>query len=59
MQFLLAAAWTRFYLRPTFYANLWRFQRQWLLDLVHRLDTRVAAHHARREVAKMSRAVSA
>jgi radical SAM superfamily enzyme YgiQ (UPF0313 family) len=59
MQFLLAAAWTRFYLRPTFYANLWRFQKQWLVDFMHRLDVPVAAHHARREVQAMSRAVVA
>jgi radical SAM superfamily enzyme YgiQ (UPF0313 family) len=57
MQFLLAAAYRRFYVRPSFFAGYWRFQRGWLLDLVRRLDRRVRAMHARKELAAMSRAV--
>ena len=47
----------RFYLRPSFFANFWRFERQWLLDLVARLDRRSQAMHSRKELAAMSRAV--
>jgi radical SAM superfamily enzyme YgiQ (UPF0313 family) len=57
MQFLLAAAYARFYLRPSFFANLWRFERQWLRGLVERLDTKVSEMHSRNEVQAMSRAV--
>jgi radical SAM superfamily enzyme YgiQ (UPF0313 family) len=57
MQFLLAAAYRRFYVRPSFVANYHRFQRRWLLDLVEGLDHRVRALHARKELASMSRAV--
>jgi radical SAM superfamily enzyme YgiQ (UPF0313 family) len=57
MQFLLAAAYRRFYVRPSFFAGYWRFQRGWLLDLVRRLDRRVRAMHARKELAAMSRVV--
>ena len=57
MQFLLGAAYGRFYLRPSFFANYWRVNRQWLLELVGRLDRRVAALHARKELEVMSRVV--
>ncbi len=57
MQFLLAAAYGRFYLRPSFFANYGRFQKRWLLDLVGRLDRQARAFHARKELAAMSRAV--
>jgi radical SAM superfamily enzyme YgiQ (UPF0313 family) len=57
LQFLLAAAYARFYLRPSFFANLWRFERQWLRGLVERLDDKVFAMHSRNEVQAMSRAV--
>ncbi len=57
MQFLLAAAYDRFYMRPSFFANYWRFKKRWLLDLVSHLDRQVRSLHARKEVAVMSRAV--
>ena len=57
MQFLLAAAYGRFYLRPSFFSNYGRFQKRWLLDLVRRLDGPARAFHARKELAVMSRAV--
>lgn len=59
LQFLLAAAYGRFYLRPSFLANYGKFQKQWLLDAVARLDARVAALHARKELQVMARAVEA
>jgi radical SAM superfamily enzyme YgiQ (UPF0313 family) len=57
LQFLLAAAYARFYLRPSFFASLWRFEREWAQGLISRLDSKVAEIHARQEVETMSRAV--
>jgi len=57
LQFLLAAAYARFYMRPSFFANLWRFEKQWARDLVGGLDLKVAELHSRQELAAMSRAV--
>jgi radical SAM superfamily enzyme YgiQ (UPF0313 family) len=57
LQFLLAAAYARFYLRPSFLANLYRIEKRWLRGVVDKLDTRVSEMHARQEVAAMSRAV--
>jgi hypothetical protein len=57
LPFLLAAAYTRFYFRPSFLANYYRFQRQWVIDLVKGLDRRVSALHSRNERAVMSRIV--
>jgi radical SAM superfamily enzyme YgiQ (UPF0313 family) len=57
LQFLLAAAYARFYLRPSFFANLWHVEKLWLRGLVSRLDGKVAGMHSRQEIAKMSRAV--
>lgn len=57
LQFLLAAAYARFYFRPSFFANLWHVEKRWLRELVSRLDEKVAEIHSRQEIAKMSRAV--
>jgi anaerobic magnesium-protoporphyrin IX monomethyl ester cyclase len=57
LPFLLAAAYTRFYLRPSFFANFYRFKRQWLLEIVKRLDTKISAMHSRKERAAMSKVV--
>jgi radical SAM superfamily enzyme YgiQ (UPF0313 family) len=57
LQFLLAAAYARFYLRPSFLANLWRVEKRWVRGLVQKLDQKVSELHARKEVAAMSRAV--
>ena len=57
LQFLLAAAYARFYLRPSFFANLYSVEKQWLRGLVERLDLKVSELHARNETAAMSRAV--
>jgi len=57
LQFLLAAAYARFYFRPSFFANLWHVEKRWLRGLVSHLDLKVAEIHSRQEIAKMSRAV--
>jgi radical SAM superfamily enzyme YgiQ (UPF0313 family) len=57
LQFLLAAAYARFYLRPSFWAGLGRVQSSWALRLARRLDRTVAEMHARSELSSMQRAV--
>ena len=57
LPFLLAAAYTRFYLRPSFFSNFYRIKRQWLLEIVNRLDTKISAIHSRKELAAMSKVV--
>jgi anaerobic magnesium-protoporphyrin IX monomethyl ester cyclase len=57
LQFLLGAAYTRFYVRPSYLANYLRVAGHGG-DIVRRLDGRVSARHARGERAMMSRAVT-
>lgn len=59
LQYLLGAAYARFYMRPSFYSNLLRLEKRWVLDLVRRLDARVSDLHARKEEWAMARAVEA
>jgi radical SAM superfamily enzyme YgiQ (UPF0313 family) len=58
LQVLLAAAYGRFYLRPSFLANLWRIEKGWLRTLVAHLDERVSALHSKKELARISRVVA-
>jgi radical SAM superfamily enzyme YgiQ (UPF0313 family) len=58
MRFLLGAAYTRFYMRPSYLANFCRVEGRRLRRLATRLDARVSARQARHEVAMMSRAVA-
>jgi len=58
LRFLLGAAYTRFYMRPSFLTNYLRIGAQPLLRLVSSLDTRVERLHARREFAAMERSLS-
>jgi anaerobic magnesium-protoporphyrin IX monomethyl ester cyclase len=55
--FLLSAAYTRFYMRPSWVANLLRIQNQHLRSWASRLDDKTAAALSRREIARMSRPV--
>jgi anaerobic magnesium-protoporphyrin IX monomethyl ester cyclase len=57
LPFLLAAAYTRFYLRPSFFSNFYRIKRQWLLEIVKRLDKKISAMHSRKELEIMSKVV--
>jgi anaerobic magnesium-protoporphyrin IX monomethyl ester cyclase len=59
MRYLLGAAYTRFYMRPSYVANYLRIQQAGLRDVVARLDARVAGMHSRREAAEMTRNVTA
>lgn len=56
--FLLGAAYSRFYIRPTYVANHLGIQSTTIRDMLTRLDTRVFARQARREILQTTRAVS-
>jgi anaerobic magnesium-protoporphyrin IX monomethyl ester cyclase len=58
MRFLLGAAYARFYLRPTFVANVFGIQSASIRQLFRKLDRRVFAQHTQREIEEVSRAVS-
>ena len=58
LRFLLGAAYSRFYMRPSFFANYLGVRRAWARDIVSTLDRRVLRRHARAEIAKMSRPVT-
>lgn len=58
LMFLLGAAYSRFYIRPTYVANHLGIQSTVIRDTLTRLDTRVFARQARREILMASRAVS-
>jgi radical SAM superfamily enzyme YgiQ (UPF0313 family) len=56
--FLLGAAYTRFYMRPSFALNYCRVQHSSARALARHMDARVARRHARHELASMSKAVT-
>lgn len=58
LRFLLGAAYTRFYMRPSFLTNYLRISAQPMRRLVQALDTRVERLHARREFAAVERSLS-
>ena len=58
LRFLLGAAYTRFYMRPSFLANLLQIQNTAVRRWLRRLDQWVTAYHTREEIAKWSRAVA-
>lgn len=58
MRFLLGAAYTRFYVRPSYLANFLEIQNSAINDWVTRMDRRVNDRHTREEVAGISRPVA-
>jgi radical SAM superfamily enzyme YgiQ (UPF0313 family) len=58
MVFLLGAAYTRFYMRPSYLADFLRVQNTRVREWVGRMDGKVAAHIARIETRIMSRPVT-
>jgi hypothetical protein len=58
LMFLLGAAYSRFYVRPTFLANHLGIRSVAVRQMLGRLDARVFERHARRELARVSRTVS-
>ena len=57
LRFLLGAAYTRFYMRPSWLANYFGIGSSRVRHYVNKLDDQVSARHARQEIAAMSRAV--
>jgi radical SAM superfamily enzyme YgiQ (UPF0313 family) len=58
LRFLLGAAYTRFYMRPSYAANYMRVSSGAIRHAVRWLDTRIEARHARQEIVAMRRAVT-
>jgi radical SAM superfamily enzyme YgiQ (UPF0313 family) len=57
-RFLLGAAYTRFYVRPSYLANFLKIQNTVIRDWVARMDRRVNDRHSRVEIAHVSRPVA-
>jgi len=58
LTFLLGAAYTRFYVRPSYLANFLKIQNAMVREWVKRLDRRVNDRHSREEIADCSRPVA-
>jgi hypothetical protein len=58
IRFLLGAAYTRFYVRPSYLANFLMIQNSGVNDWVTRMDRRVNDRHTRVEAADFSRPVA-
>lgn len=58
LRFLLGAAYTRFYMRPSYLANLLKVRNTSVRRWVTRMDQKVFDRHARQEVVDMSRPVT-
>jgi radical SAM superfamily enzyme YgiQ (UPF0313 family) len=58
LRFLLGAAYTRFYMRPSWLANWAQIDAKPVRSVVRRMDARVARRHAREELELMSRTVT-
>jgi anaerobic magnesium-protoporphyrin IX monomethyl ester cyclase len=57
LHFLLGAAYTRFYMRPSWLENYLGVRSSRVRHWISKLDDRVSRRHAREEIAAMSRAV--
>ncbi len=58
LRFLMGAAYTRFYMRPSYLANLLKLQNTSVRRWVTHLDRKVLDRHARQETVDMSRPVT-
>jgi anaerobic magnesium-protoporphyrin IX monomethyl ester cyclase len=58
LRFLLAAAYARFYFRPSFLTNLLGLRHELLRNVVHKLDHNVLQRHALSEIDTFSRSVT-
>jgi radical SAM superfamily enzyme YgiQ (UPF0313 family) len=57
LRFLLGAAYTRYYMRPSYLANFLQIQNTAVREWVNRLDRRVNHRHSMNEIADCSRPV--
>ncbi len=58
LRFLLGAAYTRFYMRPSYLANFLKIKNSAVREWVSRMDARVNERHSREEIAHISRPVA-
>ena len=58
LKFLLGAAYTHFYMRPSYLANFLKIQNAAVREWVGRMDRRVNDRHSREEIANISRPVA-
>ena len=58
LRFLLGAAYTHFYMRPSYLANFLKIQNTAVRGWVSRMDRRVNDRHSREEIAYISRPVT-
>jgi radical SAM superfamily enzyme YgiQ (UPF0313 family) len=58
LEFLLGAAYKRFYVRPSYLANFLKIQNTAIREWVSRMDRRVNDRHSREEIADISRPVA-
>jgi radical SAM superfamily enzyme YgiQ (UPF0313 family) len=58
LKFLLGAAYKRFYMRPSYLANLLKIKNTAIREWVSRMDRRVNDRHCREEIADISRPVA-
>ncbi len=58
LRFLLGAAYTRFYVRPSYLANVFRIRSERVRGWMQRIDHRALTVTARLEASKMSRSVT-
>jgi radical SAM superfamily enzyme YgiQ (UPF0313 family) len=59
LQFLLGAAYTHFYMRPSYLANFLKIENTAIREWVSRMDRRVNNRHTREEIGSISRPVAA
>jgi radical SAM superfamily enzyme YgiQ (UPF0313 family) len=57
LRFLLRAAYTRFYMRPSYLANFLKIRNAIIRTWVHRLDRHVSNRHTREELGAVRRSV--
>jgi hypothetical protein len=58
LRYLLGAAYRRFYMRPSYLANVLKIENRLVRDRVARMDRRVNDRHAREEIADIERPVT-
>jgi radical SAM superfamily enzyme YgiQ (UPF0313 family) len=58
LRFLLGAAYTRFYMRPSYLANVLKIQNTRVRNWAKRMDRKAAAFCSRAETEKMARSVT-
>src|SRR3954468_3294811 len=58
MKYLLATAYKRYYMRPSYLANFLKIQNASVRNWVNRLDQRVEEHHSREETSDVARTVT-